>query len=84
MTSQQSLELAAPSWGPSRSASAVRATAVREAKRARPGIVLPPPSLDLRVRAPRLAGAALALAVGFALGWAFLLLGVVGPAGTIG
>jgi hypothetical protein len=85
MSSQQLVEIAAPSWGPSRSAkNAARATAVREARRARPDIVLPPPRLDLRVRAPRLAGAGLALAVGFALLWAFLLLGVAAPAGTLG
>jgi hypothetical protein len=84
MSSQQLVEIAAPSWGPSRSANAARATAVREARRARSDIVLPPPRLDLRVRAPRLAGAGLALAVGFALLWAFLLLGVAAPAGTLG
>jgi hypothetical protein len=84
MTSQQLVEIAAPSWGPSRSAKRAREIALRD-RRPRPSLVLPPRPLDLRVRRPRLGGALLgaALAAAFTLLWVFLLLGVVAPAAAL-
>lgn len=93
MTSQSMTEIAAPVWGTGRTAHAAPAAAGRSARegrgqpaRRRPLLVAPEKPLELRVRGGGRGTAAVGalLAVGFALLWAFLLLGVVGPAGTLG
>lgn len=93
MTSQSMTEIAAPVWGTRRTAHAARAISRRSARVARgqpagprPLFGVPQKPLELRVQggARGTAAVGVLLAAGFALLWAFLLLGVVAPAGTLG
>lgn len=97
MTSRIGTAVAPPAWGARGAKASARAEASEHAResleRARVGerrgtarigvFAARRPALELRVSAPRTGVVGVALALGFALLWAFLLIGVAGPASAL-